>query len=175
MAERLDIYDINRQKTEKNIIRWSHINDDEFISVVHVCVFDKAGRLLIQKRASGVVSYENMWDISCGGAVSMGETSQESAARELMEELGLSYQFDGIRPKFTINFRHGFQDYYVIDMDITEKDVILQKEEVQEAKFATLDEINSLIDNGLFIPYHKSIIQLIFDSRFHYGSHSVAD
>ena len=45
----------------------------------------------------------------------------------------------------------------------------LQYEEVQKVKWASITEILAMIDNGEFIPYHRSLIQVLFDLRKQYG------
>ncbi len=47
----------------------------------------------------------------------------------------------------------------------------LQPEEVQRVKWATKEEILMKIDQEIFIPYHKSLVELIVDMRKHMGSH----
>ena len=50
---------------------------------------------------------------------------------------------------------------------------MLQYEEVQRVKWATLDEIFQKLDDGIFIPYYKSLIQLFFDIRKQHGCHQI--
>jgi isopentenyl-diphosphate delta-isomerase len=54
-----------------------------------VFVFDKNGRLLLQRRSSKVFN-PNLLDQSVGGHVDEGESYLEAAERELMEELNLA-------------------------------------------------------------------------------------
>lgn len=133
--------------------------------------------MLIQHRQPFKQGWSNLWDITCGGSAVAGDTSQQAASRELFEELGIHYNFEKIRPQFTINFERGFDDYYLIeyDFDLIEYDfdlneLTLQKEEVQAAKWASKEEILKLIELKQFIPYYESIIALLFESRHHYGS-----
>jgi isopentenyl-diphosphate delta-isomerase type 1 len=56
---------------------------------VHVCLFDRAGRLLLQKRSARKDRFPGYWDIAVGGHVDAGEGYSESAVRECREELGL--------------------------------------------------------------------------------------
>ena len=112
-----------------------------------------------------------MWDITIGGSAISGETSQTAIEREIFEEIGLKIDLQNIQPHLTINFDTGFDDVYLIEREIDIKDIVLQYEEVQKVEWATLDEILQKIDNGIFIPYHKSLIQLFFDMRKNYGRH----
>ena len=58
--------------------------------VVHVLVFDKKNRLLLQKRSLNKDVAPGKWDTSVGGHVNPGEDILEAAKREMKEELGIS-------------------------------------------------------------------------------------
>lgn len=57
---------------------------------VHVLVFDQNGSLLLQKRSMQKDECGGMWDSSCAGHVESQQTYDETAPRELLEELGFS-------------------------------------------------------------------------------------
>ena len=48
--EKWDLYDQHRYKIEKQITRGDEMNADEFHLVVHVCIFNSKGEMLIQQR-----------------------------------------------------------------------------------------------------------------------------
>lgn len=127
--------------------------------------------MLIQQRQPFKSGWPNMWDITIGGSAISGETSQTAIEREIFEEIGLKIDLQNIQPHLTINFDTGFDDVYLIEREIDIKDLVLQYEEVQKVEWATLNEILQKIDNGIFVPYHKSLIQLFFDMRKNYGCH----
>lgn len=168
--EKWDLYDKHRNKIEKQITRGDAMIRDEFHLVVHVCIFNSKGEMLIQQRRPFKQGWSKLWDITCGGSAVAGDTSQQAAARELFEELGIHYNFENIRPHFTINFERGFEDYYLIEHDIELNELTLQIEEVQAVKWASKEEIKELIVQKKFIPYYESIIAFLFDARHHYGS-----
>lgn len=160
--EILDLYDENRIKTGKTYIRGEQMPDNTFRLIVHLLIFDDWGNLLIQKRQKSK-SMANLWDITCGGAASAGETSKEAIARELKEELGLSLDFTNIRPILTANFKHGFDDFYLVRKNINLDEVSLQEEEVAACKWASFDEVMDLMDRESFVRYKKNFIRLLFD------------
>ncbi len=57
---------------------------------VHIFLFDRAGELLLQKRSRWKDRHPNVWDSSAAGHVSAGEDYDETAQRELEEELGVA-------------------------------------------------------------------------------------
>lgn len=166
-----DVYDSQRQKTGQTIERGKILSNGALHIVVHVCVFNSEHKMLIQQRQPFKSGWSNMWDVTVGGSALAGETSNEAAARELFEEVGISYNFSECRPYLTINFKYGFDDYYILEAEPNIANLQLQYEEVRQVKWASKNEILELIETGAFIPYHKSLIELLFASRDKYGSH----
>ena len=143
--------------------------------VVHACIFNSKGEMLIQQRQPFKSGWPNMWDITVGGSAVSGETSQTAMERELFEEIGLKINLQNVQPHLTINFDVGFDDIYLLEKEIDKNDLVLQYEEVQQVKWATLEEIFKKLDDGTFIPYYKSLIQLFFDMRKQYGCHQTKE
>jgi isopentenyl-diphosphate delta-isomerase type 1 len=56
---------------------------------VHILVFNAQGDLFLQKRSANKDINPNLWDTSAAGHVDRGESYDEAARRELMEELGI--------------------------------------------------------------------------------------
>lgn len=163
--ETWDIYDINRVKTG-NVLEQGKLPEwGQFFLIVHVCVFNSEGRLLIQKRHESKRAWPGIWDISVSGHTMSGENTQQSAMREAKEELGLDIDLSERAPQISFSFHYGFDDFFLVVKDVDIKDVVLQPTEVSEVKWASKDEIKGMIDNAEFIPYHHSMIDIIFDMR----------
>ena len=160
-----DIYDIDRQPTGGTSLRGEALGSGQYHTVVHLGIFTSEGKLLIQRRGLQKATFPGTWDISVGGSAIRGETSRQAMHRELLEELGVDIDFSDIRPKLTVNFEHGFDDYYLICKDIDLSELRLQEEEVMDAHWADIGEIFDLIDRGEFLPFMKSFIQLLFDMK----------
>ena len=161
----VDLYDENRIPLGRIGERHAPKNRGEYLVVVHVCVFDSRGRLLIQQRAPEKNIWPGLWDLSVGGAVGAGETSRQGAEREFREELGYPLALTDIRPSFTVNFDGGFDDFYLLTKDLNLDGLILQTEEVQAVRWAAVEEILDMADRGIFVPYPKSFLQFLFDMR----------
>ena len=56
---------------------------------VHIFVFNKRGDLFLQKRSRWKDAHPSRWDSSAAGHLNAGQTYDETAARELKEELGV--------------------------------------------------------------------------------------
>ncbi|MBP1561054.1 MAG: NUDIX domain-containing protein [Oscillospiraceae bacterium] len=167
--EIIDVYDRHRNKV-RTAERRDKLGENEYRLVVHICAFNSKGELLIQKRLSFKHGWPGLWDLTTGGAASTGETSAEAAARELKEELGIEYDFGNMRPVVSVSFASGFDDYYIIEKEIDPDELQLQYEEVEKAEWASEEKVLSMIDDGVFIPYHKGFIEMLFDMRKNFGT-----
>ena len=157
-----DLYTKDRIKTDEKMVKGEKSTKGFYRLVVHVCIFNSQGEMLIQQRQSFKNSWPNMWDLTVGGSAISGDTSQLAAEREVYEEIGYKLSLDEIRPALTINFQEGFDDIYLIQKDIEISNLCLQYEEVKAVKWASKEEILSMINEETFIPYHKSLIELLF-------------
>lgn len=119
--------------------------------VIHLHVFNKKGELYLQKRAATKDIQPDKWDSSVGGHIDLGETPQTAAKREAREEIGLyDIQIHYIRK-------------YIIETDIereltycfytsTDQMPTIDKDEVSDGRFWTLDEISSNLNKNIFTP-----------------------
>lgn len=163
--EHFEVFDNDRLPLGKVCAWGEERNFGENRIASHICIFNKNGKMLISQRQSTMKSCPNLWDFSSGGGASNSENSRESSQRELKEELGLDYDFSNERARFTFNTKNEFDDYYIIEMNVDLDDLKLQKEEVQAVKWASKTEILNLLKNNQFVPYKKSLVELIFDYR----------
>ena len=173
--ELFDLYTAEREKTGRTMVRGEPVPEGFYRLVVHVCIFDPEGRMLIQQRQPFKKGWSNLWDISVGGCAMAGDSSRTAAERETREELGLSLNRADTRPTLTLHWEHGFDDYYAVTMAVDPESLRLQYEEVQAARWASREEILRMIDDGTFIPYEKSLIELLFSRRDHRGAHTRGD
>ena len=168
MTELWELYDENRTPLKKQIARGQRPATGEYRVVVHVCLFSADGKMLIQRRQPFKEGWPGMWDVSVGGSAIAGETPKEAAERELREELGLALSLP--RQHLTVNFKSGFDDFFLVTRDVALDSLVLQETEVAEARWATEAEIIELLHEKTFIPYHESLIRLLFAMRTHYGT-----
>ena len=107
--------------------------------VVHLYLFDAKGRLLLQRRSPAVDHFPGALTISVLGHVDAGETSMDTAERELEEELGLSR--DRVSTRFLFSYRRDavlgddyidrqLNDVYAAWGDFTLSDVAIDNMEV---------------------------------------------
>ncbi len=167
--ELVDLYNEDRVPLGRTAERSGPKNPGELRLVVHVCVFDSQGRLLIQQRAKKKYVWPELWDVSIGGGVDAGETSRQGAEREFQEELGYRLDLTGVRPSVTVNFPEGFDDFYIVRRDLDLSCLTLQREEVAGVRWASLTEVLAMHASGAFIPYPESFLRFLFDLREQFG------
>ena len=161
-----DIYDINKNKTGRTMVRndWTMREGDYYLSVLGV-IHRPDGRFLITRRAMDKAWAPGWWEIP-GGGVKAGETSFEAVCREVLEETGVDVSKAEGGYRFCYHRENKGQNYivdiYRFEMDITDKDVRLQTDEDIDGKFATLDEIKAIAEEGKFLHYNS--IKAIFES-----------
>lgn len=152
--EKFDILDDNANQLGMIRTRQEVHKNGDWHKAIHVLVINDKNEVLIQKRSSNKEKHPNMWDISCGGHVSAGESSIEGAMRELEEELGLKARKEDFKLVHRIKksyspkpgfLENEFQDVYLYKANVNINELILQEEEVAEVKFVTYEEFKHLI------------------------------
>ena len=150
--EKWDLLDKEGNFSGKTMVRGEPIPDGFYHLVVDSWIVDNDGKLLITRR-SPEKSYAGMWEPTTGSAKA-GETSLQAVIRETAEETGIDISQKDI--VFYGRFRHDgvryFRDVYVIRMDYSLDDVVLQKGETDAAKKVTSEEIDRMTEKGVFLP-----------------------
>ena len=157
------MYDRNRQPTGRTINRGENIKPGDYHLVVHVCIFNSKGELLIQQRQPFKHGWSNMWDVTVGGSAVAGDNSQRAAEREVLEEIGYKINLEGVSPHMTVTTDNVFDDIYIVHENVDLSGLSLQNEEVKQVKWAACEDILNMIDSGEYIPYSKGYIMLLFD------------
>ncbi|MBM9535865.1 NUDIX hydrolase YfcD [Desulfobulbus alkaliphilus] len=109
----------------------------------YIFVFNSEGELFVQKRTASKDIYPGYWDLAAGGVVLAGENYEDSARRELAEELGIK----GGRLRRL--FDHYYEDadnrvWGRIFVCTHNGPFSLQAEEIDEGCFMPLTDIVSL-------------------------------
>lgn len=154
-----DIYDKDKKKTGRVMERnnWC-LKDDEYHLTVLGVVARSDGRFLITKRVMSKAWAPGWWEVS-GGAAMAGEESFDAVVREIKEETGLDVSSQDGGYMFTYHRENpGKGDNYFVDvyrfvLDFDESDLKLQEAETDGFMFATLEEIEKLAEQGIFLHY----------------------
>ena len=150
--EEWDLYDENRNKMNKTIIRGQKLADNEYHIVVNAWVMNSKNEFLISQRAPHK-TYPYKWECT-GGSILKGETSIDGAVRELNEELGVNVDKNnavllGTTKRYYVGCPD-ILDVWLFKSDVDVNDLKLQEEEVCDAKWASAEEIKQLVEDGKF-------------------------
>ncbi|WP_339515792.1 NUDIX hydrolase [Pseudomonas sp. RL_15y_Pfl2_60] len=104
-----------------------------------ILLFNSAGLLCVHRRTLSKALYPGYWDVAAGGMVMADESYAESAARELQEELGIG----GVILRECQRFFFDQADnrlWCAVFSAISDAPLILQPEEVLEARFVSVEQ-----------------------------------
>ena len=122
-----------------------------------VWIINSNNKILIQKRSPLKKLEPNVWAMT-GGSVIVGENSLKTIVREAKEELDIDIDINKL--KLITKFRTGnvWIDTYVLKCDYDISKMRFCKEEVQDAKWATWEEIDELVKKGQFIKHRWEFV-----------------
>lgn len=143
--EKRDLYDINGNKTDLTYFKGDKIPSGYYPMVVMIAIQNSEGKFLMQKRVE-----EKGGDYGVtGGHPKSGETPYEGIITEVKEELGIDISNNEI-----IEFDSGcdlkdcYKMYYTkLDLDLSKLNI--QKEELSEVKWFSLEELQDMVNNNI--------------------------
>lgn len=150
--ERRDLYDINRKPTGETIFKGEKIPLNRYIIVVLSFIQNSKGEFLVQKRSK----QKDGKFASTGGHAKTGENSIEAMISEIREELGLNVLPSELNLIYSgrEDSERVFFDIYYLKKDFDLESLTLQKEEVDFVEWDSIEKINELIANNLFLENH---------------------
>ena len=139
-----DLYDENRNLTGEKITKNQTVPKGKYYVTVMVFITNSNGEILLQKRSK---QKGRLW-ATTGGHPTSGQNSLQGIQTEIFEELGINIKEDDLTLYKTIKTEDDFVDLYYLKQDIDIAKLKLQKEEVEDVKWFTQQEIkNLIIDN----------------------------
>jgi isopentenyldiphosphate isomerase len=129
-----------------------HANPALIHPVVHVLVTNRAGSVLLQKRARTKDTQPGKWDTSVGGHLHPGEDPEKAAWRETREELGI--EATGLTPLYEYVWRCPLETEYVRTFTLLHEGPFSgDPDEIDELRFWSKQDIQSnRADPDLFTP-----------------------
>lgn len=148
--ELVDIVDENNKLTGQIEERWVAYNKGLWRRTVSCWIMNEKGEILLQKRTANKKKNPNKW-AKTGGQVDSGETAEEAIFREVKEELGIEIskkqiKIIDIHKSNDKNKRFAYNFIFIVNHKID--DYTLQKEEVAEVKYVTIEEIEQVRENN---------------------------
>ena len=154
---------VNENNTEiAAVSRWIMREQGLIHRASYILVFNQEGELFVQKRTMTKDVYPGYYDIAAGGVVLSGESYEESAKRELAEELGIEGAV------LTSCFDHYFEDttnkvWGKVFRCRHEGPFTLQEEEIESGGFMNVMQVLDAADSQLFTPDGIEILRRLRD------------
>ena len=111
---------------------------------IHIWIVNDKNEILIQQRSASRKMFPNMWT-NTGGACIAGETSIETVFRELREELNVIPNIDDLELIASYKRKKDYVDVWLLRQNINIKDLKFNDNEVQAAKWLTIEEWKKLL------------------------------
>ncbi len=111
---------------------------------IHIWIVNDKNEILIQQRSASRKKFPNMWT-NTGGACIAGETSIETVKRELKEELDITPSIDNLELIASYKRKKDYVDVWLLKQNINIKDLKFNDNEVQAAKWITIEEWKKLL------------------------------
>ena len=132
--------------------------DGDLHRAAHVWIIATDGRILLQRRSLRKENNPGLWDVSCAGHVSAGESAIDAAVRETQEELGLTIvpaelEFvASLQEKSVLNdgkyIDNEIHEIFLVRRDVDVASLALDPEEVAEVKW-----VDQLRPDATFVPH----------------------
>lgn len=130
----------------------------------YILVFNSRGELFLQQRTLTKDVYPGYYDTAAGGVVLAGESYDESAQRELAEEMGI--RGVPLQPLFDLYFEdEAVRLWGRAYSCVYDGPVVLQAEEVASGRFLPVDEVLRLAGSEAFTPDGLRVLQLYLEKR----------
>lgn len=165
MSERDELLEVVNEKGETiRLARRCEIHGNPALihKVVHVLVFNGSGKLLLQKRSMNKDVAPGKWDTSVGGHVAPGEEIIAAAKREMEEELGIAAP--------ALEFLYSYIHRNLRETELVgtfrclyEGTIIPDRDEIDEARFWSLQEIEEAAGSGIFSSHFEDELRRYLD------------
>lgn len=77
----------------------------------HIVLYTPDGQYLVQKRATTIVRYPGLIDVTAGGGVYVGETPEQAIVRRVYEELGVKIEVESLQKISRTTYNHQIKKY----------------------------------------------------------------
>lgn len=114
-----------------------------------VILRNSIGQFYVQQRSKDKLVFPLLWETGASGGLPVGETFEEGAARELVEELGIAVPL-----KFLFDFSYDGPQSKVVAkafLAVSDEKVVLS-DESEGGKWISQKELEALLSEGLLCP-----------------------
>ena len=143
--EYFDLCTVGRKPLGKKVQRGTKLNNNEYHLVVMAIIQNENREVLLTRRSENKIA-AGLWECTAGSVLA-GENSRDAIIREVKEEIGINVDVFG-DPITCYSEENALFDIWIIQIKNKIQDLVLQIEEVDDAKYANLYEIKKIISKG---------------------------
>ncbi|WP_313790956.1 NUDIX hydrolase [Flagellimonas alvinocaridis] len=176
MDERVDILDEQGNPTGASCLKSEAHRKGLLHPTIHVWLYTKDGRILLQQRGKHKDTHPLLWDVSVAGHVSSGEDIEWAAVREVQEEVGLTISNTDLKPIGKVKAIHKiaedfidaeFHHIFLCELKVPLSKLTKQESEVEALKLVPLlqfaEETWGMARVEKYVPhgteYYKTVIK----------------
>jgi 8-oxo-dGTP pyrophosphatase MutT (NUDIX family) len=141
--ELFDVYDRQGNPTGQTMVRGEPMPAGCYRMVAGVVCIHTDGTVLLMKRHPEKPTHPNLYEASASGSVLAGETPQQAARRELLEETGI--RCGELTQIYTAEDETCLFRYYAAVVDCDKESVVLQPGETVAYRWAALPELSQML------------------------------
>ena len=165
MDELIDILTPKGEPTGKTALKSEAHKHGWFHATVHIWLFTKDKKILLQQRGFNKKVFPGLWDISVAGHIAAGEDIITAAKREVFEEIGVKLTDKDLIKIGTrlhhVKHENGIIDnelhhVFIAELKVPVESLIIQKEEVEAVKLFDLSILKETknLENVLLSRFH---------------------
>lgn len=178
MDELVDILDEQGNPTGQSCLKSEAHRKGLWHPTIHVWLYNKDGKVLIQQRGKHKDTHPLLWDVSVAGHVASGENIPLAAVREVQEEVGLIISEADLEPIGTFKAIHKISEDFIdaelhhlflCELKVPLTALTKQESEVDALELIPLfrfaEETWGLANTAKYVPhgptYYKTIVKEI--------------
>ncbi len=156
-----ELYNEVEKTISKTLRKENAIEDGHYYITVVVFIENDNGEILLKKP---LLEKDDKWATITAHPISDKDCLEE-IINEIKEELGIRANKKELKKFKTIKTKDDFIDIYYLNKNISLKDIIIQKEEVETVNWFKKEQINGLITKRLFIPSHINFYKYFIEYK----------
>ena len=169
MIEKFDLVSANRKLLGRTAERGSKLANGEYHVVAMALMVNPDEKILITKRSNSKPAL-GKWECTAGSVVA-GETSKDAIIREIKEEIGIYVDIFEENPIRSFFDEDAIFDIWEIPITSDIEELVLQADEVDDARYVTIEEIELIVESNQGTSALKEILKVLQEkSALRYSS-----
>ncbi|HYD35768.1 MAG TPA: NUDIX domain-containing protein [Vitreimonas sp.] len=134
--------------------REAHDGTHKIHRAMYVILLNTQGEILMQQRSAHKDLWPHWWSLSVAGHVSEGESYEDAAKRESLEEIGLELKFEFKGTYFNRNDKESeYIAVFTAVSDLTADQIKFDVDEVEQVRWLPQSELKSFLETHQIVPH----------------------